>query len=252
MSLKIVIIALLYFTKVSIAAPIDSVENEQIETVDADENTQLLDYYQSRGEEAFEFKYELSDGQMREEKIHYDDLDTGIAVKGSYKIELEGGEMQTIYYISDARGHRISVNVPFNENELKIRPAPTRKPQNHAENRRRFQLAVDESKSYEENRIEENQRQARIQASRKIDIPKVEAKSKAEDVTKPVAEVVEEVKTDNLKVEDEIKTENDTPASDDIQTEDDEKPEEQVDESEKPEHDDHTKESAKDDDYDEK
>ncbi|XP_070495972.1 gelsolin-related protein of 125 kDa-like [Chironomus tepperi] len=247
MYLKIVIIALFYFTQVSIAAPIDTEENE--------ENTQLLDYYQSRGEEAFEFKYELSDGQMREERIHYDDLDTGIAVKGSYKIELDNGEMQTIYYISDARGHRISVNVPFTEEQLRIRPAPTRKPQNHSENRRKFQLAVDEIKSYEENRIEATQRQGRIQESRKIDIPKVEVKAKSEIVAKPVEEVVEEVKTADVKVEDEIKSEetkDEARVNDEIQTEDDDKPEDQVDEEEKPEHDEpeHTEESAKDDDYD--
>jgi hypothetical protein len=248
MSLKIVIIALLYFTKVSISAPIDTEEN--IEQIDTDENTQLLDYYQSRGEEAFEFKYELSDGQMREEKINYDDLDTGIAVKGSYTIELEGGEMQTIYYISDTKGHRISINVPFDEIKVKVRPAPTRKPQNHAESHRRFNLAKDENKLYEENRIDENQREGRTHANRKIDIPKVEVKSKTKDVAKPVEEVVEEVKTDIVKVEDEIKSKDNTPANDDIQTEDDEKPEEQVDEEEKPEHDDHAKESAND--YDEK
>lgn len=166
--------------------------------------------------------------------------------------------MQTIYYISDARGHRISVNVPFKEDELRIRPAPTRKPQNHSENRRKFEAAVNEHKAYEENRIDDTQRQGRIQASRKIEIPKVEVKkAKAEDVAKPVEEVVEEVKTDNVKVEDEIKSEDDTKtedtiANDEIQTEEDDKPEEQVDEEEKPEHDDHTEESAKDDDYDEK
>ena len=165
-------------------------------------------------------------------------------------MELEGGEIQTIYYISDTKGHRISINVPFDEIKVKSRPAPTRKPQNHAESKRRFNLAIDENRLYEENRIDENQRQGRIQASRKIDIPKVEVKSKAEDVAKPVEEVVEEVKTDNVKVEDEIKSEDDTPTNDDIQTEDDEKPEEQVNEEEKPEHDDHSEESAKD--YDEK
>jgi len=48
MFLKIVIISLLYFTKVSISAPIDSEES--------DEKTQLLDYYQSRVEDGAEFR----------------------------------------------------------------------------------------------------------------------------------------------------------------------------------------------------
>lgn len=166
--------------------------------------------------------------------------------------------MQTIYYISDARGHRISVNVPFKEDELKIRPAPTRKPQNHSENRRKFETAINEHKAFEENRIDESQRQGRIQASRKIEIPKVEVKKPiSKVVTKPVQEVVEEVKSANVKVEDAVKSVDDTKpkdttVNDEIQTEYDDKPEEQVDEEEKPEYDDHTKESAKDDDYDEK
>jgi hypothetical protein len=154
--------------------------------------------------------------------------------------------MQTIYYISDTRGHRISINVPFNEDNINrnIRPAPTRKPQNHAENRKRFQLAVDENKLYEENRIEESQRQGRIQASRKADVPKVQVKAKAEAVAKPVTEAIEEVTTAVVKVEDEIKSEDDT----EMKSED-EKPEEQVSDEEKPENDDHTEESVKDEDY---
>lgn len=55
MSLKIVVIAFLYLTKVSISAPIDSEESSK-ENDENVENAQLLDYYQSRGEEAFEFK----------------------------------------------------------------------------------------------------------------------------------------------------------------------------------------------------
>lgn len=66
---------------------------------------------------------------------------------GSYKIELEDGEMQTIYYISDSRGHRISIDVPFPEDDEVKRPPPTRKPQ-----QKKFSL--DEQKAFEENRID--------------------------------------------------------------------------------------------------
>lgn len=155
--------------------------------------------------------------------------------------------MQTIYYISDTRGHRISINVPFDgeSKNIRNRPAPTRKPQNHAANKNRFQLAVDEKKLYEENRIEDSQRKGRIQAGRKIETSTV--KVKAEDVAKPVAEVVEEVKIADVKVEGEIKSEDDS----DIEL-DEAKPEEQVTEEGKSEEDDHTEESAKDGDHDEK
>jgi len=160
--------------------------------------------------------------------------------------------MQTIYYISDTRGHRISINVPFDEDSINVhnRPAPTRKPQDHAANKNRFQLAINEQKLYEENKIEDNQRKGRIQAGQKIETSKVEVKpAKAEDVAKPVAEVkIEEVKTADVKVEDEIKSEDDT----EIESDDEEKPEEQVTDEGKPEQDDHTEESAKDGDYDEK
>lgn len=39
-------------------------------------------------------------------------------ITGSYTIELDGGEMQTIYYISDVNGHRISINKPFSDEEI--------------------------------------------------------------------------------------------------------------------------------------
>lgn len=77
--------------------------------------------------------------------------------------------MQTIYYISDRRGHRISIDVPFpdNEDEITKRPPPTRKPQNHAEARKKYASPVfEEAKSFEQNRIDESPRKAKTQEPR--------------------------------------------------------------------------------------
>lgn len=54
--------------------------------------------------------------------------------KGSYTIQLEDGSTQTIFYVSDTSGHRISIGQPFTESEITQKPIvavrrapPTRK-----------------------------------------------------------------------------------------------------------------------------
>lgn len=56
-----------------------------------------------------------------------------IPKKGSYNLQLEDGSVQTIFYVSDANGHRISIGQPFTESEITQKPivsvrrvAPTR------------------------------------------------------------------------------------------------------------------------------
>lgn len=107
--------------------------------------------------------------------------------------------MQTIYYISDIKGHRISINVPFSDDEDVKRPPPTRKPQNHVVPRPSVPLNLEEKKSIAENKIEEKTRKGRLEGRTVGGIRerRIESTTESEPEEEPKTESIENKVSDN-------------------------------------------------------